>query len=126
MPTLVEHLGLPRECSTDIRAAGTLRLLDLEFDRVLDPLRPLADKRRVPRMVGNIAKQRERVRDAAEVRFGLLDDATEVFEHPPVRVDHATDFRLEWNSAKIAPPGDANTLEVPAQRSAELRRVLLD
>ena len=86
----------------------------------------MPDERRILRMILGVAKQRKRFVNTCEVRLGLLDHATQIFENFPIAVDDPADFKLEGNSTQAAPPGDPNTLEVPSQRRPKTRRVFLD
>jgi hypothetical protein len=93
---------------------------------VLDPLRPLLDQRRIPRVIADITKQRKRRVDSGKVRLRLLDDAAEILKDLPSAVDDPADFRFERNPAETAPPGNPNALEVSAERRPEPRRVFVD
>ena len=125
LPALLVHPRLPRQRTADIGAGEPLGLGDLELDGVLDPFGPLCAPRARTAVVGRVAQDGKRLVDAGEVRLGLFDHAAEILEDVPVRVDDTADVRLERDSAKPAPPGDAHALEAAPERCTEPGTILL-
>src|SRR5271170_425618 len=72
------------------------------------------------------AQRIERLVRSSKIRFRFLDDTTQTFERPPLRVDRLQNAGIEGDAAQVLEPRDTNTLETPVEPPREPRPRLRD